>query len=240
MVTAAQEDIVTTPPTRIPASPKPLPDMMARPVFRGGTLLLVEDSRQTSDCVRMMFQGTGGRLRRTDSLTGARRHLALYTPDAILIDLGLPDGSGLELIADLNRRLSGDMLILAMSGRPELEADARNAGADGFIAKPFENVAQFRALLAPVFWNSRAVPSWSGTLTTTGPALRDDLLLALELLCGRAQEDRRGYALQFTASLARSTANKALAEAAYEARLSGSVTTLIAHLRRLIAEQPLV
>ena len=240
MEAAAQEDIVTTPQTRTPPRQTRLPDILPRPTHRGGTLLVVEDSRQTSDCIRLMFQGAGGRMRRTESLTGAGRHLALYTPDAILIDLGLPDGSGLDLIAELAARRPGEMLILAMSGRPELEAEARRAGADGFIAKPFEDVAQFRTLLAPVFFPLRAELPGSGVVTKAGPALRDDLLLALELLCGRAQEDRRGYALQFTASLARSIGDKGLAEAAYEARLSGSVTALVAYLRQMVADQPLI
>ncbi len=239
MGAAAQEDIVTTTQTRTPTRPTHLPDVLPRPIQRGGTLLLVEDSRQTSDCIRLMFQGARGRLRRTETLAGARRHLALYTPDATLIDLGLPDGSGLDLIAALAQRPSRDMRILAMSGRPDLEAEARRAGAYAFIAKPFENIAQFQALLAPIFFPLGAEPAaLAGPVSS--PALRDDLLLALELLCGSKQDDRQDYALQFTMSLARCIGDAALAEIVYDARLSGSVAALIAYLRRQIAHQPLI
>lgn len=214
--------------------------LSAPPMRRGGTLLLVEDSRTTSDSIRLMFQGAHGRMRRAESLTGARRHLALYTPEAVLIDLGLPDGSGLTLIAELARRHAGQTRILAMSGHPDLEAEARAAGADAFIAKPFESAAQFRALLSPVFFPARSEIAQSGRGARSAPALRDDLHLALDLLCGRAQADRRGYALQFTATLARATGDVALAEAVHDARMSGSVTSLIGHLRRKLAEQPLI
>lgn len=224
----------TTAPERLPLN------ILGRPYQRGGTLLLIEDSRQTCDAIRLMFQGAGGRMRRADSLKGARRHLSLYTPDAVLVDLGLPDGSGLDLIADLVRRRPRVPLIIAISGQPELEAQALSAGADAFAAKPFDSVAQFRNLLAPVFFPLRAASGWPETPPRTTIALRDDLFLALDLLCGRAQEDRRGYALQFTATLARSLGDLALAEAVHDARMSGCVVPLIAHLRKLLADQPLI
>lgn len=231
---------MTTTQIRTPAGLAHPLDRIARPQRHGGTLLLVEDSRQASDAIRLMFQGAHGRMRRADSLTGARRHLALYTPEAVLIDLGLPDGSGLTLIADLARRYPGTMRILAMSGHPDLEAEARRAGAVGFIAKPFESAAQFRALLAPDFFAPRADSRPPDVTVSHGVALRDDLLLALDLLCGCAQQDRRGYALQFAATLARATGDVALAEAVHGARMSGCVTELITYLRRQIAGQPLI
>ncbi len=225
----------TSAPTRLPRQSFSPP-----PGHRGGTLLLVEDSRQTSDSIRLMFQGAIGRLRRTDSLQGARRHLSLYTPDAVLVDLGLPDGNGLDLIADLTMDNTRLPLIIAMSGQPELETAALAAGADAFLAKPFESVAQFRRLLAPAFFALRATPAPPGALPQRTLGLRDDLFLALELLCGRAQEDRRGYALQFTAALARALEDTALAEAVHDARRSGDAVPLIACLRRRLADQPLI
>ena len=224
----------TTAPERLPLN------RLSRTCHRGGTLLLVEDSRQTSDSIRLMFQGAIGRMRRTDSLKGARRHLSLYTPDAVLVDLGLPDGSGLDLIADLCIGQARTPLIIAMSGQPELETAALSAGAEAFLAKPFESVAQFRSLLAPLFFSLRATSGWPDTLPRRTLALRDDLFLALDLLCGRAQADRRGYALQFTAALARALNDTALAEAVHDARMSGNAVPLIAYLRKLLADQPLI
>lgn len=180
-----------------------------QPYQRGGTLLLVEDSRLTADCVRLLFRGAGGRLRRADSLRSARRHMALYTPDAAIVDIGLPDGSGLDLIAEMAHRRLRTGLIVATSGDPEMEEDALLAGANRFLPKPFGNGAAFRQILAPVFFGLSGASA-----TDTAPtqaALRDDLYLALDLLNGAAVG--QDYAFQFIAQIACMTGDCALEKA---------------------------
>ena len=179
------------------------------PYQRGGTLLLVEDSRLTADCVRLLFRGAGGRLRRADSLRSARRHISLYTPDAAMIDIGLPDGSGLDLIADMARRRPRTGLIVATSGDPEMEEDAFLVGADRFLPKPFGSGAAFCRMLAPVFFGLRGASACDPAPTQA--ALRDDLYLALDLLNGAAAQ--QAYASQFIMQIACMTADHALEQA---------------------------
>ena len=62
--------------------------------LRGVTVLVVEDSRVTCDALRLIFQRTGARLRRAETLTSARLHMDSYRPDLVIVDLGLPDGRG--------------------------------------------------------------------------------------------------------------------------------------------------
>lgn len=214
--------------------------LLTRPQTRGRTLLLIEDSRQASDAIRLMFQGAQGRLRRADSLSAGRRHLSLYLPDAVLIDLGLPDGSGLDLIGELNTHRPRIPLIIAMSGQPELASAALQAGADRFLAKPFQSVTEFRSAFAPIFFARNDSPAFSQDFPPNPCALRDDLYLALDLLCGETCADKRSYALQFIATLARMTQDTGLRMAVEHARDADSITDLALLLRQRLQAQPLI
>ena len=116
-----------------------------RPLL-GVTVLIVEDSRYASEAVRLLCLRSGARIRRADCLASAERHLGTYRPEVAIVDLGLPDGSGLALIETLARPGARPDVILATSGldRSEAEASARAAGADGFLAKPIEGLAAFQ------------------------------------------------------------------------------------------------
>ena len=131
-----------------------------QPHQRGGTLLLVEDSRLTADYIRLLFRGAAGRLRRADCLLSARRHIALYTPDAAIIDLGLPDGSGLDLISEMARRLPRTKLIIATSGDPDREEDALLAGGRPLLAQTLRHGGAICADAGPGL--SRAAPRNKG------------------------------------------------------------------------------
>jgi len=213
---------------------------VARPRLRGGTLLLVEDSRLSCESIRLMLRGLGGRLRRAETLQTAKRHLALYTPDAALIDLGLPDGSGLDLIAQIDRKTPRVPLVLAISGQPELETQALDAGADGFLAKPFASVQAFRRQLAPIF------PRFAQEGCADHPpphdtgALRDDLYQALDLLLGNRPPDQRAYALQFVTTLARNLADTGLLQAVQQVGRDDDIASLAIALRDRLRALPLV
>ncbi|HVG49901.1 MAG TPA: response regulator, partial [Rubellimicrobium sp.] len=84
----------TLPPTPFPTADRPL---------AGLTVLLVEDSRLASEGMRLLCARSGARLRRADTLGAAERHLRAYRPGAVIVDLHLPDGSGLDLFRSLAR-----------------------------------------------------------------------------------------------------------------------------------------
>lgn len=203
--------------------------------FQGVTLLVVEDSRFASDAMRLMAQRLGARMRRAERLADARRHLALYRPDAVLVDIGLPDGDGAALIRDIALRAPDGPVVLGMSGDAAGRAAALAAGAAGFVEKPVPGLAAFEALLARHLGRSGRGEAAAGPLPRPDPlALRDDLRRAAALLDRLGEGGGRRYVAQFVAGIARSAEDDALAAAA--ARLGADAAAAPA-LARLVAQR---
>ncbi|GKY86893.1 response regulator [Sinisalibacter aestuarii] len=212
--------------------------------LQGMTVLVVEDSRFASEAIRLLCQRSGARIRRADTLAAAHRHLAVYRPNIVIADIGLPDGTGAELLAELAAAAPRLDVLIGMSGDPALEATALAAGADGFLAKPVESLALFQqAILAHLPAGEgprgpRALPN--ETVRPDRLALEDDLVHAAEII----GDDRRplAYVAQFLGAVARSAhdtaleaAARRLAEAgpasAERARIAGLVNDRLAGLR---------
>ncbi len=193
--------------TRRPTAAQPL---------MGLTLLAVEDSRFACEALRLLAMRSGARMRRADCLASARRHLSVYRPNVVLVDLGLPDGSGMELIGEIARSTVARPIVLAISGDRALEADAMEAGAQGFLEKPIAGLGVFQeAILAHLPEEAR--PSGprlveAGDVRPDTFALKDDLTHAAQVLAATPRDD--GYVAQFVASVARAARDEPLAEAA--------------------------
>lgn len=112
----------------------------------GLTLLIVEDSRFSSEIIRMMAAASGARVRRADSINAAKRHLATFRPSVALVDIGLPDGDGIELVRLISEQKDREIPVVAMSGAdPDQTAElARAAGANAFLEKPIGGLSLFQ------------------------------------------------------------------------------------------------
>lgn len=155
-----------------------------RPMI-GLTLLVVEDSRFACEALRLMSLRSGARLRRADCLASARRHLQTYRPNIMIVDVGLPDGSGLDLIRDVKSSFDLPPVLLATSGDDYLYEPSLKAGAVGFIAKPLESVCEFQSMILRHFPGRPLMSDISTINETVVPdsvAYRDDLCHARELL----------------------------------------------------------
>lgn len=170
----------------VPQAPLPL---------HGLTILAVEDSRFTSDALRLMCQRSGARLRRAESLAAAASHLRLYRPDVAIVDLGLPDGRGEDLIRSLS--LAGGPVVFGTSGDPGGGRAALAAGAAGFLEKPLPDLQGFQAAILAHLSDRhlRARPFRAG-ICPDPLALRDDLRRAEAALArpgGPARDWLRGF-----------------------------------------------
>jgi CheY-like chemotaxis protein len=184
--------------TRAPTAQRPL---------MGLTVLLVEDSRFASEAVRLLCLRSGARIRRADSLQTAQRHLAVYRPSVALVDLGLPDGSGLDLIRSLAQAIPRIAVVIGTSGDETARDAVLRAGADGFIAKPIDNLAAFQTAILQHLPADRQPPGPRALpderVEPDLIALRDDLSHVARLL-GQPDPSRAlPYVMQFLGDVAR-------------------------------------
>ena len=184
----------------------------------GLTVLVVEDSRFASEAMRLLCLRSGARIRRADSLRTARRHLALYRPGVVVIDLGLPDGSGADLIAELARAHPRVDVILGVSGDPEAGPVAISAGADGFLLKPILSLDLFQHTILSHLPQA-VLPTGPRALAGENvmpdeAAMFDDLAQVADLLGAAESDERLGYVTQFLDALALQAGDVVLRSAA--------------------------
>lgn len=184
----------------------------------GLTVLVVEDSRFASEAMRLLCLRSGARIRRADCLRAAMRHLQTYRPNVVLVDMGLPDGNGADLIARISALRDQAPLVLGISGDPDMRETALKAGAAGFLAKPFESLALFQHTILSALprgeapGGPRLLPD--DMVTPDRAALREDLAQVADMLAGAGGNVSLDYIARFLAGIARSAHDAPLADAA--------------------------
>ncbi|MFA3918957.1 response regulator [Ruegeria hyattellae] len=215
-----------------------------RPLL-GLTILVVEDSRYACEAMRLLCLRSGARIRRADNLRSARRHLRVYRPSCLIVDMGLPDGSGADLIAELALSVPRVPVILGISGDDQGEALAIAAGADGFLAKPVHSLAAFQnAVLSRMPTDNHYPPLVSISDEMVEPdrvAYHDDMAHAATVMTEEANDKILDYVAQFVRGVARSVQDTALVDAAERlarARARGApVTSDAARLAGLVQQR---
>ncbi|MGZ4186792.1 MAG: response regulator transcription factor [Solirubrobacteraceae bacterium] len=114
-------------------------------------LLVVDDDRALRDVLRRALTLAGYDVRLAESGAGALAEVAAAAPDAVVLDVGLPDIDGLE-VCRLLRREGNRVPVLMLTARAAVSdrIDGLDAGADDYLVKPFdvdELKARLRALL---------------------------------------------------------------------------------------------
>ena len=114
------------------------------------TVLVVEDDASLNTALAATLKAAGYRAVTAHSGAEGMRWFAHYAPDLVVLDLGLPDRDGLDLIADIRQRGATPIVVLSARDGEAMKVQALDLGADDYVQKPFgvdELLARLRAAL---------------------------------------------------------------------------------------------
>jgi two-component system KDP operon response regulator KdpE len=137
----------------------------------GPRVLVVDDEPQILRALRTSLRGAGYEVETAETAEGALAAAAMRPPEAVILDLVLPDGTGIDVCRELRTWSTAPVIVLSAVGEEREKVAALDAGADDYVTKPVgidELLARLRAVLR------RQVPS-------AGPAITlGDLVVDLE------------------------------------------------------------
>ncbi len=115
-----------------------------------GKVLVVDDEQQILRALRTGLRGAGYEVETADSVESALAEAAMRPPDAVILDLILPDGTGIDVCRELRKWSSVPVIVLSAVGEEREKVAALDAGADDYVTKPVgidELLARLRAVL---------------------------------------------------------------------------------------------
>ena len=113
-------------------------------------VLVIEDEQEIRRFVRLSLEHAGFDVAEADGFRRGLIEAGTRRPDLVVLDLGLPDGDGVDLIRDLRTWSDVPVLVLSARTTEEDKIGALDAGADDYLVKPFsagELLARVRAHL---------------------------------------------------------------------------------------------
>ena len=146
----------------------------------GRRVLVVDDDPRILRALQMKLRSEGYQVDTATTAAEARTAAAAHPPEAVILDVLLPDGRGTDVCRDLREWSTAPILILSAVGDEAEKIAALDAGADDFVTKPFsvdELLARLRAALR------RTAPSRAPVLTIG--QIRIDLEKRLVTAAGR-------------------------------------------------------
>ena len=127
-------------------------------------VLVVEDEAEIRRFVRLTLEAEGHEVHEADTLRRGLIEAGTRRPDLLVLDLGLPDGDGVELIRDLRTWSAAPVIVLSARTAEADKIAALDAGADDYLVKPFgagELTARVRAQLRR---NQQQTPAGATTI----------------------------------------------------------------------------
>jgi two-component system KDP operon response regulator KdpE len=116
----------------------------------GARVLVVDDEQQILRALRTSLRGAGYEVETAETAESALAEAAMRPPDAVILDLVLPDGTGIEVCRELRKWSKAPVIVLSAVGEEREKIAALDAGADDYVTKPVgidELLARLRAVL---------------------------------------------------------------------------------------------
>jgi two-component system KDP operon response regulator KdpE len=113
-------------------------------------MLIVDDEKSIRSFLRVSLETQGYKCIDADSGSSAIMLAVSHNPDILILDLGLPDMDGLEVIRKLRKLSQMPIIIVSARGHDREKVEALDAGADDYLTKPFsvpELLARIRVIL---------------------------------------------------------------------------------------------
>jgi two-component system, OmpR family, KDP operon response regulator KdpE len=123
----------------------------------GPKILLIEDEREIRRFLRVSLSSHGYRLVESANGRDGVMQAASQQPDLMILDLGLPDIDGMDVIGQVREWSKIPIIVLSARGQEHQKVDALDAGADDYLTKPFsvgELIARIRVALRHVVQDS--------------------------------------------------------------------------------------
>jgi two-component system KDP operon response regulator KdpE len=133
----------------------------------GPVILIIDDEVQIRRMLRLSLDAHGYQVREATTAQEGLDQAALSKPDLIILDLGLPDHSGLEALKMLREWNRSPVIILSVKNSEQDKIELLDSGADDYLTKPFsmgELLARIRAALRHSIPESREGTITSGDL----------------------------------------------------------------------------
>ena len=138
-------------------------------------VLLIEDEPEIRRFLRSVLPGHGFRLLEATTGKDALAQAAAQNPDMVLLDLGLPDMDGLEIIRSLRAWTQVPILMLSARDQEQVKVSALDLGADDYVTKPF-GVQELLARMRTAHRHTVQTTTDAGESTFTAGNIRVDLL----------------------------------------------------------------
>jgi len=133
-------------------------------VTEGPLILIIEDEQPIRRFLRASLAAEGYRLAEAESGEQGVRLAAQQPPDLVILDLGLPDREGQQVLRSLREWLTAPVIVLSARDQEAQKVLALDGGADDYVTKPFgiaELLARMRTALRHASRSNEASPSFT-------------------------------------------------------------------------------